>query len=68
MIYPGQGKIVFCEELEMPKIKVIKPSVYTIAMPILSHLMLATGAQDMMKSTPSNMDDIYEHVIEYGSY
>ena len=22
----------------------------------------------MMKSTPSNMDDIYEHVIEYGSY
>ena len=52
----------------MSKIKIINPSVDTISMMLKSYLMLGTGEQGTVKSTPSKMYDPYAHVIEQRSY
>ena len=52
----------------MSKTKIMRPSIDAIAVIIQRERMPAKGAYDTVKSTPSIVDDPYEHVIEYRSY
>ena len=46
----------------------MRPSAEAIDIIIWREWILATGAQDTVKLTPSSMDDIYAHVLEKRSY
>ena len=49
----------------MSKIKRMRISSYAIVTMILKELMPATGEYDTVKSTPSSMDNLSVHFMEY---
>ena len=52
----------------MSKTKIIRPSVDAISMMIQRGRISATGVYDTVNSTPSSMDYIFSHFMEYISY
>ena len=49
----------------MSKTKIVRPYEDDIDMIMTRERMPATGVYYTVKSTPSNMDDSYEHFIDY---
>ena len=60
--------MLFWKALEMSNTKLIRTSVYAIAMRIQRERIPATIAYDKAESTSSRTDDLSAHVIEYKSY
>ena len=60
--------MVFWNALDISKKKIIRPSADTISMMMQMEHMPDTGAYDTVNSTPSIMDDLSAHVLEYISY